>query len=257
METSRHDPLDFATKRSRSLSGNNFCLTPGAANAYRAHGPSLKQTSRAVTLGLSLWEHRMAKRPQSFERAFITCRSAARRRALSRHIHRLAFVAILAAIMPLAYASIVDPTWIAGIYDGADYDEVVSLLTETTEAVKTGSNKAVKPADVVTRVVPHAVAPLSDTTVLLAFHLRSPPELMMSLSDCSVVFLPLAARPPNQLKLRGPHQRRVHSLRVTTASLAGLLSRHEVAEIVVTASFLSSVGDRSSAPFFLHKETSA
>ncbi len=32
-------------------------------------------------------------------------------------------------LTPLAYASPPDPSWIRGIYDGADYDDVVLLIT--------------------------------------------------------------------------------------------------------------------------------
>lgn len=45
----------------------------------------------------------------------------------------LAFVLILlpptAALTPLAYASPPDPAWIQGVYDAADYDDVVVLIT--------------------------------------------------------------------------------------------------------------------------------
>lgn len=41
---------------------------------------------------------------------------------------------MLAALVSLAYASPPDPTWIAGIYDSADYDDVVALLTDGTGA---------------------------------------------------------------------------------------------------------------------------
>jgi hypothetical protein len=41
---------------------------------------------------------------------------------------------ILAVLLPLAYASPPDPTWIAGIYDNADYDDVVALVTDGTGA---------------------------------------------------------------------------------------------------------------------------
>jgi len=40
----------------------------------------------------------------------------------------------LFALGPLAYASPPDQTWVAGIYDAADYDDVVWLLTDTSMA---------------------------------------------------------------------------------------------------------------------------
>ena len=36
--------------------------------------------------------------------------------------------------VPLAYASPPDPTWIPGLYDDADYDDVVGLATDGTGA---------------------------------------------------------------------------------------------------------------------------
>jgi hypothetical protein len=41
----------------------------------------------------------------------------------------------LAGLVSLAYASPADPTWIAGIYDNADYDDVVAFLTDETDAI--------------------------------------------------------------------------------------------------------------------------
>jgi len=40
----------------------------------------------------------------------------------------------LAGLVSLAYASPTDPTWIAGIYDNADYDDVVAFLVDDTGA---------------------------------------------------------------------------------------------------------------------------
>ena len=42
---------------------------------------------------------------------------------------RLALIAILISISALCYASVVDPSWIAGYYDDGDYDSVVILVT--------------------------------------------------------------------------------------------------------------------------------
>jgi len=43
-------------------------------------------------------------------------------------------IVALFALGPLAYASPPDQTWVAGIYDAADYDDVVWLLTDTSMA---------------------------------------------------------------------------------------------------------------------------
>jgi hypothetical protein len=53
----------------------------------------------------------------------------------------LSIVVTLILIAPIAFASPPDPSWIAGIYDGADGDDVVTLVYETAgvEAVSLGS----------------------------------------------------------------------------------------------------------------------
>src|SRR5262245_29086003 len=43
----------------------------------------------------------------------------------------LGVVLALLSLVPLAHARPPDPVWIAGIYDGDDFDEVVSMLTGT------------------------------------------------------------------------------------------------------------------------------
>jgi Na+-transporting NADH:ubiquinone oxidoreductase subunit NqrD len=44
-------------------------------------------------------------------------------------------VLVLGTLAPLAHASAPDPSWISGIYDGADYDDVVVLITFATGVV--------------------------------------------------------------------------------------------------------------------------
>jgi hypothetical protein len=44
----------------------------------------------------------------------------------------LLLAAILVALVPLAYASPPDPTWIAGVWDDGDYDDVVILATSSS-----------------------------------------------------------------------------------------------------------------------------
>jgi len=94
----------------------------------------------------------------------------------------LVLLAILVAIIPLAYASPTDPTWIAGIYDAADYDDVLDVLTDSNAVGDCGSTVAVEPTGavqplsaVVARVACSSTA-VSGIGVLLAFCLRSPPN---------------------------------------------------------------------------------
>jgi hypothetical protein len=55
---------------------------------------------------------------------------------MSRRALLIALMAgLLASLSSLAYASPPDPSWIAGIYDDADFDDVVGLVTSATAAV--------------------------------------------------------------------------------------------------------------------------
>jgi len=45
-------------------------------------------------------------------------------------------VLLLIAPVTLAHASPPDPTWLAGVYDQADFDDVVCLLTSVLEATE-------------------------------------------------------------------------------------------------------------------------
>jgi hypothetical protein len=42
----------------------------------------------------------------------------------------------ICAVIPLAYASPPDPSWVKGIYDDADFDDVVVFVTSTAGVVE-------------------------------------------------------------------------------------------------------------------------
>ena len=44
-------------------------------------------------------------------------------------------VALMVVLTPMAWASPIDPSWIGGVYDDRDFDDVVSYLTSGTLAV--------------------------------------------------------------------------------------------------------------------------
>src|SRR2546425_7221579 len=54
----------------------------------------------------------------------------------------------LVGIIPLAYAGPPEPTWIPGIYDNADYDDVVWLVTDEVDARHTGTAARVQYAPI-------------------------------------------------------------------------------------------------------------
>ena len=66
----------------------------------------------------------------------------------------LGTLAILLALVPLANASPPDPLWLGGVYDGADYDDVV-LAAGALESLAAEDPSAVDPAAV---IVPIQVA---------------------------------------------------------------------------------------------------
>jgi hypothetical protein len=57
---------------------------------------------------------------------------------LHRALLAPALTAILAVLIPLAYASPPDPTWIAGIYSDADYDDAVVALVSVAGVLQAG-----------------------------------------------------------------------------------------------------------------------
>ena len=52
-----------------------------------------------------------------------------RRRTIFSQLLLALLVLVLGTLAPLAHASAPDPSWISGIYDGADSDDVVVLVT--------------------------------------------------------------------------------------------------------------------------------
>ena len=86
-----------------------------------------------------------------------------------------ALLLALALLTPLAYVSPPDPSWVSGIYDGADYDDVVILITSAVGAVSSCLLTELRPLHFpATRVAPLvpgvAFAPPSES-----FQPRAPP----------------------------------------------------------------------------------
>jgi len=59
----------------------------------------------------------------------------------------LVLVALLAPM--LAAANVPDPTWIAGVYDGGDADEILALVWDGTPAVAADPPALLEPDEVV------------------------------------------------------------------------------------------------------------
>ena len=65
----------------------------------------------------------------------------------------LFLMATFVAMIPFTDASAIDPTWLTGIYDDADYDEIVRLLTETRGVRTNPIHPAAESLTVITRIV--------------------------------------------------------------------------------------------------------
>ena len=67
------------------------------------------------------------------------------RRRLSRILVALLILAAQAMLAPLAHASPPDPAWIPGIYDAADYDDVVLLVSSDAGGIAPGALSTIQP----------------------------------------------------------------------------------------------------------------
>jgi hypothetical protein len=76
----------------------------------------------------------------------------------------------------LAQASPPDPTWLPGIYDDADYDDVIGLLTDSA-AIRELQLIATGPAYLDSWTILGGAASVAPDAFLLGFHLRSPPTI--------------------------------------------------------------------------------
>ena len=76
----------------------------------------------------------------------------------------------------LARASLPDPTWLPGIYDNADYDDVIGLLTDTA-AIRELQLIATGPARLDFWPVLAGAPSVVPDAFLLGFRPRSPPTI--------------------------------------------------------------------------------
>jgi hypothetical protein len=83
-----------------------------------------------------------------------------------RHVRALiawSIVVVQCALVPIAYASPPDPTYLAGIWDNADYDDIIILVTSASGSTDTthDAGELIRPLGVVTVILPgeHALLP--------------------------------------------------------------------------------------------------
>lgn len=97
-----------------------------------------------------------------------------RRRAWFELVVLLVLVACLCGHSALGYASPPDPLWLLGIYDGADYDDEIALLTDAI-ALGVPSTVVVEPRRPLFKSTLFETGSIPTDVSLLSFHLRSPP----------------------------------------------------------------------------------
>ena len=93
------------------------------------------------------------------------------------HLSVSLLLCLLQPLTSLAHASIPDPSWIPGIYDSADLDDVIELVTSSTAII----NPLPPKGDSFTRVVSIVRRTEGDpvaNAIPSAIHARAPPILL-------------------------------------------------------------------------------
>lgn len=80
----------------------------------------------------------------------------------------------IVALTALAYTTPMDPSWIHGIYDGADYDDVILLITSEAGSVTPARVPHLFTRLVVARIHQHASTHVATATVS-TLQSRAPP----------------------------------------------------------------------------------
>jgi len=92
--------------------------------------------------------------------------------------HRLVGLSLVAAVVtlaPVAHASPPDQTWIAGLYDNADFDDVVLLVTSNLGAVDPRVVPSSRPVATVISLVASADTLAPPGSPLSSGSCRAPP----------------------------------------------------------------------------------
>jgi hypothetical protein len=102
---------------------------------------------------------------------------AMRKRAAPPLVALIAVIVALPAILPvLAYASPPDPSWVSGIYDDGDFDNVVVLITSGTGHFAPPIPADGRPFRVLIERLPHHTEAVISTLGLFDSHPRAPPN---------------------------------------------------------------------------------
>jgi hypothetical protein len=87
----------------------------------------------------------------------------------------LALVASITTLTAFAYASPPDPSWIRGMYDNADFDDVVGYLTSAAGSVDAAVVVDLRPIPVVVVAIPERDEGVVPSVLVCADRPRAPP----------------------------------------------------------------------------------
>ena len=110
------------------------------------------------------------------------CRAHARAARINPLPYSLLIVALTAtlfALVPLAAATPVDPTWIAGLYDNGDHDDVVLAITDSAglQAIDSSNDSPREPSRRLVAAPPSTAIPEPSRIRLVG---RAPPLSLIS-----------------------------------------------------------------------------
>lgn len=93
-----------------------------------------------------------------------------------RAVFALFLIAAIVTLTPLAQASPPDPSWIKGVYDDDDFDNVVIAVTSAVSTVELAPLLGVAPTEIVLGFVTAADEAQTLPASLAVFQVRAPPS---------------------------------------------------------------------------------
>jgi len=92
-----------------------------------------------------------------------------------RRLLPLLLVGLMLALAPLAQASPPDQSWLAGLYDNADYDDVVLSITSAVSVIESPISPDIGRGQIVVASVSTGDESLLSTALLSSNATRAPP----------------------------------------------------------------------------------
>ena len=91
-------------------------------------------------------------------------------------------VGVMGLLAPLADASPIDPTWVPGLWDNGDYDDVISVVTSTLGVVHAAGFRDLPRLTTVAPQAAWPLGPVGDARFLTRDRTRAPPLAALPLA---------------------------------------------------------------------------